>query len=111
MAIYKGREVQIISTKKLGLVEHPSILISDKDGQNYNVNISELKFTEDEKKNLQVEAGQAYDNIQVIEDKELQELKDGQDPKKMEDKVAQEQKDAIKPLPVTVVTPNTVVKK
>lgn len=111
MAIYKGREVQIVSTKKLGLVEHPTILVSDKQGQNFNVKISELKFTKDEKKNLQVESNQAYDNIQVIEDKEYQELKDGQDPKKMEDKVAKEQKEAVKPLPVTVVTPNTIVKK
>ncbi len=86
MAIYKGREVQVQALPRNSYEPQENIQITDKDGQTYNVKLFDVQFTEDEKKNLQVETGKRYENVRVVSDKDLKELKDSQDTKKIVEK-------------------------
>jgi len=91
MAIYKGRSVQIISTQPY---VDPMITIAHKDGQTSVVKPSELLFTKVELDKLAKDNQARYNfnpkdpsynaNYKLIEDKDHQELVDGQDPVKME---------------------------
>jgi len=105
MAIYNGRSVQIISTTP---IEDPTITIAHKDGSTSVVKPSALQFTKVELdriakdfqsrfswnktatpvKNADGTVSPASDpNYKLIDDKAHQELVDGQDPIKMEEKV------------------------
>ena len=94
MAIYKGRSVQIISTQPY---TDPMITVAHKDGQTSVVKPSELLFTKVELDKLLKDINTKYTfnpkdpnynaNYKLIEDKDHQELVDGQDPVKMEQKV------------------------
>ena len=94
MAIFKGRSVQIISTTPM--VE-PSITIAHKDGDVSTVKPSDLLFTKVELDRMIKDITTKFTfnpkdpnynaNYKLIEDKDHQELLDGQDPVKMEKKV------------------------
>ena len=49
MAIYRGREVQIVNYVQPGLTIPDTIQVVDKDGQSYSPKVSEVQFTEAEK--------------------------------------------------------------
>jgi hypothetical protein len=92
MAIYKGRSVQIIATAP---VTEPNITIAHKDGSTSIVKPSELLFTKIEMDRIQKDNSTRYTfddkhpngNYRLINDKDHQEIVDGQDPVKMEAKV------------------------
>ena len=91
MAIYKGRSVQILSVQPL--VE-PNLTVSEKDGTVISVKPSELHFTKVEMDRIQKDKADYLVNsghYKLISDKDHQELLDGQNPVKMEAKLAQSQ--------------------
>ena len=88
MAIYKGRSVQILSVQPL--VE-PNLTVSEKDGTVISVKPSELYFTKIEMDRIQKDKADYLVNsghYKLINDKDHQELLDGQNPAKMEAKLA-----------------------
>ena len=88
MAIYKGRSVQILSVQPM--VE-PNLTVSEKDGTVISVKPSELHFTKVEMDRIQKDKADYYANsghYKLINDKDHQELLDGQNPAKMEAKLA-----------------------
>lgn len=87
MAVYNGREVQVFPLPRNTYEPQENVQIIDKDGQTYIVKLSQVQFTEDERKNMQVETGKKFDHVQVIKDKELKDLRDSQDHKKNEERV------------------------
>ena len=97
MAIYKGRSVQIISVSP---VTEPNLTVAQKDGTTVSVKPSELLFTKVELDRItkDFQTRYAFDqknpnpNYRLIEDKDHQELLDGQDEVKMTKK-AKESKD------------------
>ena len=95
MAIYKGRSVQILSVHPQ---TEPNITVSQKDGTVISVKPSELLFTQVEMDRIQKDKLAYYDpknpnmNYKLIDDKRHQELLDGQDPVKMEAKLASKAK-------------------
>ena len=82
MAIYKGREVQVIGEVSKGYTTPETVQIFF-DNTYENVKIGDLKVTEDEKKTLQKAQADKFENITVVSDKEVQELRDSQDPEKI----------------------------
>lgn len=87
MAIYKGREVTVQLLPRNSYEPQENIQIVDKQGQTYIAKLTDVQFTEEEKKNIQVETGKRYDTVKVIADKDLKELRDGQDHKKNEERM------------------------
>lgn len=84
MAIYKGREVTLQSTVPTGFVETQNVTIVYADGTTQQTPLNTISFTKKEKDTLQKEAGSKFDNVSVIEDNDLQDLKDGQNPDKID---------------------------
>lgn len=87
MAIYKGREVQLLSAVPQGYTETQNVTVVYNDGTTELAKLNTIQFTKSEKDKIQKDAGSKFDNVQVIEDKDYQELKDGQDPKKNEERM------------------------
>ena len=85
MAIYKGREVQVLGRSD-GADVSPMYDILDQWNQRSSVKLNELQFTEEEVKGIKDHANKHFDTVNVIKAKDLQELRDGQDPKKIEEK-------------------------
>lgn len=84
MAIYNGREVSLLNTIPTGFVETQNVTIVYPDGATQQVPLNTLQFSKKEKDQIQKEAGSKFDNVSVIEDKDLQVLKDGQNPDKID---------------------------
>lgn len=92
MAIYKGRSVQIISVAP---ITEPNLTVAHKDGTTVVVKPSELLFTRVELDRItkDYQTRYAFDsknpnpNYRMIEDKDHQELLDGQDEVKMTKKM------------------------
>lgn len=84
MAVYKGREVIVIGktdatdTSPLYTIQHPN-------GERESVRLNQIKMSEKEIKDAKDGAQWHVDGVQVIKDKELQDLRDTQDPKKIEE--------------------------
>lgn len=97
MAIYKGREVQVIGEVSKGFTTPETVQIFS-DNQYEMVKVSELKVTEAEKKQLQKAQTDKFENISTVSDKELQELRDSQD----EDKIKALQDKQNTPQDVTI---------
>ncbi len=95
MAVYKGREVQILGRLEGGEVS-PSYRVIDSYGQKEVVELSNLQVTKDEEKQLKGDAADL--NVNVIEDKDLQTLRDTQDPEKIKAKQDKENKDVTVPV-------------
>lgn len=85
MAIYKGREVQLLGRLD-GVDESPLYRVMDKQQQVEHVRLGDMQLTEDEKKDLQKVHGLAIADVPTISDKDLQELRDGQNREKIEEK-------------------------
>lgn len=85
MAIYKGREVQVLGRSD-GADVSPMYDILDQWNQRSSVKLNELHFTENEVKDIKDRANKHFDNVNVIKDKELQDLRDSQDKEKIEQK-------------------------
>jgi hypothetical protein len=81
MAIYKNREVQI--TSYITDVS-PVVEIQHQSGEREFVNLRNLQFTEDEKKEFSKDQDNIADGVAVIKDKDLQDLRDSQDPEKIQ---------------------------
>jgi hypothetical protein len=103
MAIYRGREVQISNYVQPDLTVHDTIQVVDKDGQSYSPKVSEVQFTEDEKKQLKNYHTNRFDQVKVILEADLKKLRDDADPKVIEKKQAEATKKTVAPTPVTVV--------
>lgn len=86
MALYKGREVNVQSLPRSSYEPHDNVQITDKDGQSYNVPASQVTFTEDEIKALQVETGKRFEHYNKISNKDLEQHRKESDPKVIEDK-------------------------
>ena len=84
MAIFKGREVQVIG-KSDGTDTSPLYTIEHKDGQREMVSLNQIQMTEKEVKESKDGVAYHLDGVQVIKDKDLQDLRDSQDRKKIED--------------------------
>lgn len=107
MAIYNGREVQILNVipQQGNLPTAEDVQIADKQGINYTVKLSQLQLTEDEKKKLQEQHKERYNDLNTVSDKDLQNLRDSQDEKKIQEKQAEDAKKQPLPQPVVIVSP------
>lgn len=85
MAIYKGREVHLLG-RLSGGEESPLYRVMDKDQNVEHVALDQMQFTADEKKQLERDHGSVASSLTVIEDKDLKELRDGQDRQKIEER-------------------------
>lgn len=83
MAIYKGREVQLLGRSD-GADASPMYDILDQWNQRSSVKLNEIQFTSKEVEDMKKQNYDHLDNVSKIEDKDLQELKDGQDRTKIE---------------------------
>lgn len=109
MAIYRGREVTIVNYVQPSVTVPDTIQVVDKDGQSYSPKVSEVQFTEDEKKSLKNYHTDKFNQVNVIKDEDLKKLRADSDPKAIEKKQADEAAKAVKPVPVTVVPANAKV--
>ncbi len=78
MAVYKNREVEITS---IVTDENPMVEIMHKDGTREQVRAVQVQVTKDEQKEFAKQ--HAGDKFSVIEDKDLKDLRDSQDPEKI----------------------------
>jgi hypothetical protein len=85
MAVYKGREVQILGPTT-GENASPMYNIVDQWGERSSVKLNELLFTSTEIEDQKKQKVDEFASVRKIEDKDLQELKDGQDKQKIESK-------------------------
>lgn len=76
MAIYKNREVTVVGPNPQAS-EPTSINIRYVDGTHENVALSQVKFTEDEKKTLLKNYPSRYDNVDTIKDDDLKAVRIG----------------------------------
>jgi len=86
MAILRNREVTILGRTD-GTDVTPTYTVQYPDLNRENVSLSELSLTEDEHKEMTKQHGEAaMTNVKKVDNKHLQELRDSQDPKKIEEK-------------------------
>ena len=86
MAILRNREVTILGRADGGDVS-PTYTVQYPDLSRENVALRELQLTEDEHKEMTKQNGEAHmTSVRKIDNKNLQELRDGQDPKKIEER-------------------------
>lgn len=84
MALLRNREVELLG-KTDGQDESPTYTVMYKDGSRENVRLSELQLTEEEHKNLSRSHGEVImTNVSKVDNKRLQELRDGSDRQKIE---------------------------
>lgn len=84
MAIYKGREVHVLGRTN-GEDTSPLYDILDQWGQRSSVKLNELQFTDEEVKEQKEKAVNHFDYANVISKEDLQDLRDSQDKKKIEE--------------------------
>jgi hypothetical protein len=85
MAVYKGREVSLLG-KVGGTDTSPLYTIQHKDGGREDIALNQIQITEDEKKEMEKDVAWHLGGAVVIPNKDLQELRDSQDKKKIEEK-------------------------
>src|SRR3569833_2950158 len=76
MAIYKNREVSIVGPNSMANTPE-TINIQYKDGTHENVKLSDVKFTEDEKKSLQKRHPSQYDSVDTVSDDDVKAVRVG----------------------------------
>ncbi len=96
MAVYKGREVNILGRLD-GAETSPTFRVLDQWGQEELVPLDKLEVTEDEKKQI-VGDNEASLTFKVIKDKDLKDLRDGQDVDKIKAKQDKEPSDVTVPV-------------
>lgn len=87
MAILRNREVTYLGPVS-GHDSSQPVRVEDKFGNIEIVKASELRFTEDEKKDMVKYEENQINGFNTISDKELKELRDSQDPEKSNKEVA-----------------------
>lgn len=107
MAIYKNREVQI--TSYITDVS-PVVEIQHQSGEREFVNLRNLQFTEDEKREFSKDQENVIDGVAVIKDKDLQELRDSQNPEKIQKEKDKQDKNIDIPVSKIKVDANEVRK-
>lgn len=105
MAIYNGREVQLLAGNPVNHETTDLVTIVYKTGETETVKLGNILFTEDEKKTFIDQKTDNYDFVKTISDKDLKNLQDSQDPEKNEKRMA----DADKGEKVTIVADNAKV--
>lgn len=76
MAIYKNREVRIIAP--VAVASHPNtIKVQHLDGLQDDVAIGQVRFTEDEKKDLVKRYPSQFDNVQTVSEDDLKAVRIG----------------------------------
>lgn len=88
MAILRNREVTYLGPVS-GHDSSQPVRVEDKHGIIEIVKASELRFTEDEKKDMLKYEENQINGFNTISDKELKELRDSQDPEKVDPKFAE----------------------
>lgn len=112
MALLRNREVTILG-KADAADASPVYTVSYPNGNRENVKLNELQLTEAEYKDMLRQNGEVYmHNVQKIEDKDLQELRDSQNPEKIQERQKQEaQKETVEQKQVKVSPTETEVRK
>lgn len=85
MAVYKGREVELLG-KVGGADTSPLYTIQHRGGGREDIPLNQLQLTEEEVKNAEKDASWHLGGVNVIKDKDLQELRDSQDKEKIEER-------------------------
>lgn len=83
MAVYKGREVSIVGRAD-GADISPLYTIQHRDGNQEQVKLSTLQFTEEEVNDMKKQNVSHLEHAPVIKNDELQKLRDSQDKAKIE---------------------------
>lgn len=97
MAIYKNREVYIVGPNSMANSPE-TINVRYKDGSAENVSVGLVRFTEDEKKQLQKLYPSKFEDVQTTDDKDLEAVRVGVTPpsdpsyKEMAERQVQNQK-------------------
>ena len=90
MALLRNREVQILDRADAADAS-PVYTVSYANGTRENVKLTELQLTEAEYKDMLRTNGEVYmNNVQKVDDKTLQEIRDSQDKEKIEARQAAE---------------------
>jgi len=90
MALLRNREVTLLA-KTDGLDESPSYTVMYKDGEREIARLLDLHLTDEEHKNLTKHHGElVLANVKKIDEKSLQEIRDSQDRRKIEEKQKKE---------------------
>src|SRR6266581_2198052 len=85
MALLRNREVSIMS-KTDGQDDSPVYVVMYKAGTRENAKLTELQLTEEEYKDFMKQHGElAMTNVNKIDNKSLQEIRDSQDANKIEE--------------------------
>lgn len=111
MALLRNREVAILGRAE-GAEASPLYTVIYPQGDRENVELSKLQLTKDEADEMKKAHGEnALVNVSVIEDKDLQDIRDSQDKAKIEARQAKE--DPSKPVEVkrVMVDPAEVAEK
>lgn len=109
MALLRNREVQILDRADAADAS-PVYTVSYANGTKENVKLTELQLTEAEYKDMLRTNGEVYmNNVQKVDDKTLQEIRDSQDKEKIEARQAAERQ--IVKEPVAPVVEAKVEKK
>jgi hypothetical protein len=107
MAILKGREVSILGRAD-GADVSPTYRILDSYGQESQVMLKDLQVTSEEKKQLDIDNGNLNSGVKVISDKDLKDLRDGQDKEKIEARQSKEDNDVTVPVSEIKVDKNKI---
>lgn len=103
MALLRNREVQILDRADAADAS-PVYTVSYANGTKENVKLTELQLTEAEYKDMLRTNGEVYmNNVQKVDDKTLQEIRDSQDKEKIEARQAAERQIVKEPTPVEEV--------
>lgn len=90
MALYKNREVTLLGRTD-GADVSPTYTVMQKDGSRENVLLNQLELTDEEHNNLTKQHGAYMSNVKKVDRKNLQDLRDGQDRAKIEERQKKEQ--------------------
>lgn len=115
MAILRNREVIYLGPANAG-DSTPTVAVMDENGNREYCKLTELRFTEDEKKELLKSEENRIDGYNTISDQDLRQLRDSKDPRRVHVAAEQQKKDKeqveeakVKSKQVTSVSkPNTV---
>lgn len=111
MALLRNREVSIVSRTD-GADMSPVYTVAYPNGSRENAKLSELQLTKEEYGNMLRQNGEVYmHNVKRIEDKDLQEIRDSQDRKKIEERQNSKPKDQVVEKEVKVSPTETEIRK
>ncbi len=111
MALLRNREVELLG-KADGQDESPVYTVMYKDNTRENVRLDELQLTEEEHKNIAKQHGdRTLGNVSIVKDKDLQQIRDDQDRKKIEERQGKQQSTEPVQVSKVMVDPTEVTEK